>query len=308
MLKPAGTLFLTLALVASCNSGPGDSDPDPDPGPDAFVDPLSPPERGVQITSGPVVIPAGTELTVCVFFDLPTEAEIPVVKFEQTNSGFVHHFILFKAGSEFEPGTDECPGTLFVTHPPVYPGTRDQGAFDMPEGIALPIAARQGMILQMHLLNATDAEVVEELRMNLHSGDPALEYTRAGVLGASDFLFSIPPHSKHTETQRCRIIGGIELFALTSHSHARTESFDVLADLEGGETSIYHSESWSEPDVAHYEPVLSMGALSYLEFSCTWFNESDEAVGYGGSAEDEMCMMFGYYYPATLDLTPCVGF
>ncbi|MBS1124921.1 MAG: Copper type ascorbate-dependent monooxygenase, C-terminal domain, partial [Deltaproteobacteria bacterium] len=43
------------------------------------------------------------------------------------------------------------------------------------------------------------------------------------------------------------------------------------------------------------------------ELSCTWFNESGKTITYGESGQDEMCIMFGYYYPATLDATPCIG-
>jgi hypothetical protein len=35
-----------------------------------------------------------------------------------------------------------------------------------------------------------------------------------------------------------------------------------------------------------------------FSFSCTWFNPDDHEVTYGGSANDEMCFVFGYYYPA----------
>lgn len=309
--KPARFPPITLviaSLLAICGCGTEPADPG-DPSPDAFVDPFPPPPApGVQITSGPIPIAPGEEKTLCVMLDLPSDVALPVVRMEQRNVGSAHHFILFRSGSANPPGVGDCPGGLFVQHPPIYPGTRNQGAFEMPAGVAITLAERQPLILQLHLLNPSDAPIVEELRINLHAGAPGTDYLKAGVVGGSDFDFRIPPGEMHTETQRCRVTNTMNLFALTSHSHARMRSFDIRADLASGPADIYHNESWSEPEVGQYTPALEIAGFGSLEFSCTWFNETAEPITYGETANDEMCMMFGYYYPATLDVVPCIGF
>ena len=266
-----------------------------------------PPEPGVQITTGPMPLEPGEEKTVCVFLDLPSDVDLDVIKLEQRNAGYAHHFILFRGGSAHAPGVGECPTTLFVQHPPIFPGTRNQPSFAMPAGVAIPLAKRQPLILQLHLLNAGDEPVVEELKINIHAGDPSASYERAGVVGGSDFDFRIPPGQMYTATQRC-YLGPMKLFALTSHSHSRTISFDIRASLSATGMPIYHNTSWSEPEVGQYDPALELPAFSWLEFSCTWFNETTSTITYGETAEDEMCMFFGYYYPALTDITPCTGF
>jgi hypothetical protein len=305
-MKKIAFAFVVCALVAcGIDTAAPTEEPDPvDPPGDPFP---PPPPPGVQITTGPLPIGPNEEKTFCVFIDMPNDAELPVVKLEQHNNGKAHHFILFKGTSAHEPGSGDCPAGLFVQHPPIYPGTRDQGAFAMPDGVAILLGKRQPLILQIHLLNSTDEPAVEELRMNLWGGSPGVEYKKAGVVGGSDFDFRIPPHEMYTSTQRCYLTNGMNLFALTSHSHSRTRSFDIKASLETGPAAIYHNESWSEPEVGHYKPAHAFDAFDWLEFSCTWFNETSEAITYGETADDEMCMMFGYYYPATLDVTPCLG-
>jgi hypothetical protein len=265
----------------------------------------APPAPGVQITSGQQPLTPGEEKTICVFLDLASDVDLHVIKLEQHNAGYAHHFILFRGAGAHEPGVGACPATLFIQHPPIYPGTRNQPAFAMPDGVAISVAKHQPLILQMHLLNTTDEPVVEELRMNFHAGDPAKSYERAGVVGGSDFDFRIPPGEQYTATQRC-YLGPLKLFALTSHSHSRTKSFDIKSSATDG-MLVYHNTSWSEPEVGHYEPALDLPAFSWLEFSCTWVNETTRTITYGETAEDEMCMMFGYYYPALLDITPCTG-
>jgi hypothetical protein len=304
-------LRVALVLVAAAAIGCGndtattggddntdDNTDEPDP------DPFPKPESGEQITSGQHNLAANEEKTFCVVTALTSETDIPVVKLESYNSGFTHHYIVFKSNDAIAPGSGECPKNLFTGAPPIYPGTRDQGAFAMPEGVALPLKAKQTIIMQIHLLNPTDEPVVEELKINFHAGtNPIGTYEKAGVLGGADLNFEIPPNKMHTETQYCGIGGVKNLFALTSHAHSRMLSFDV----KRAEGPIYHNESWSEPNVEQYAPALEMGTLDYLVFSCTWFNETSTPIKYGETANDEMCMFFGYFYPSAADVAPCLG-
>jgi len=299
-------IVVVAALSVGCGIDSG-LPMDPDPAPDPDTDPFPPPEQGVQITSGPIPLGPGEEKTVCVMVDLPTDAELPVVRMAQHNEGTAHHFILFRAGSALDPGVGDCPGGLFVQHAPIYPGTRSQGPFEMPDGVAITLAKRQSLILQLHLLNPSDHDVVEEERINLYAGPTGVAYQKAGVVAGSDYDFQIPPHAMHTATQRCYVTNAMKIFALTTHSHARTIAVDVSANLASGSAHVYHNESWSEPVFGQYAPALELSGFNWLELSCTWFNESGKTITYGESGQDEMCIMFGYYYPATLDATPCIG-
>ncbi|MGE3456437.1 MAG: hypothetical protein AB7O24_15110, partial [Kofleriaceae bacterium] len=211
------------AALGACGDDTGSSGDD-----DPIDDPFPPPEAGAQFRTGELPLGPTEEKTICVIADLSIDAEIPVVKLESHNAGYTHHYILFKASEPMAAVVSECPDGLFTQHPPIYPGTRDQGPFEMPQGVAIPVKQHQTMILQVHLLNATDEPVVEELRINLHAGPGAVaDYQKAGVVGGSDFDFEIPANMMHTETQRCYVPSAMNLFALTSHSHARTLAFDV---------------------------------------------------------------------------------
>ena len=307
-MKTNNTIIGSLALITILAFGCADDTSPTDDNTDD-LDFAPPAEPGFQISSGAVEVGAGEEKTICVFLNAPNTQEMSTVMLEQANRGYVHHFILFRSTDPVEPGTGECPESeLFIRHPPIYPGTRNQGPFVMPDGVALPMAQHQGLILQLHFLNSTDTPVQEEIRMNFHAGAADTAYLRAGVVGASDFNFEIPASTpKHTETQRCYITREISLFAMTSHSHERTMSFDVKVNAKDGTRDIYTSKNWSEPEVGHYDPVIEVGNFGWFEFSCTWYNDSPHPVTYGGTAQDEMCMMFGYYYPAESDLLPCIG-
>ena len=269
---------------------------------------LEPPENGFQITSGPIELEPGYEDTRCLYFDLPSDEPVDIVRFEQKNRGFSHHFVVHRAGEVFPPGLGDCPDGLHTVHPPLYPGTRDQAPFSMPDGVAMQFPERAGMVVQIHLLNTMPDVETELFELNLHVGDPAVEYEPAGVVGGSDFDFRIPPRTEHTASQQCSILREIQLFALTSHSHALTKSFDISVVDSGQTTPVYTSTDWDSPAVIEYDPPLTVPGGGGFEFSCTWQNDSDDEIRYGPKAVDEMCIFFGYYFPSTGGISPCIGF
>ncbi len=269
---------------------------------------FEPPERGVQIATGPITLGPGEEATRCHFFDLPSDEALPIVKFEQNHSGFVHHFVMHTAGEDFEPGIGDCPTGFYITHPAVYPGNRVQAPFEMPAGVAFALDAKKPMLTQIHLLNTTGETVTEELKINLHAGDPATTFESVGIIGGADLNFEIPPRTDHVEVQTCQMFTDANVFALTSHSHARTDSFDIATIIDGVTTPVYSSKEWDSPDVVSFDPPIAIKPMDEFQFSCAWNNDTDDTVRYGDLASDEMCIFFGYYYPSGGGVAPCVGF
>ena len=68
-------------------------------------------------------------------------------------------------------------------------------------------------------------------------------------------------------------------------------------------TQIANDLDWSNPSWNMLTPDFSFDGQSGLTYQCDWTNTTDEMVGFGESALDEMCFIGGYYYPGTsLDL------
>jgi len=285
------------------------------PVPDAAmrVSTLDPPAApGVQVTSGEIPVGAGEEFTTCAYFDLPSDEPLLITRLEHAHRGFMHHYVLHRAGADdYEDGSvGECPSGGILIHaanPPVFPGTKDQKPFQMPDGVGYRVEARQPMFMQVHLLNATDDAAVEELVINLHGVDEGADLQLAGIIAGGDINFEIPPGGEYTETQDCNVSSPGNVFALTSHAHARMRAVDVSLRQGGELTPVYHNTDWAEPAVEYLDPPAPLEAGDGMRFSCTWLNEDDRTIRYGDLASDEMCIVFGYYYPATGDSNPCLG-
>ena len=54
----------------------------------------------------------------------------------------------------------------------------------------------------------------------------------------------------------------------------------------------------SEPETVYHDPPLAMPESGGFMFSCEYYNKSTETVGFGESANDEMCFFWAYYYPS----------
>jgi hypothetical protein len=51
--------------------------------------------------------------------------------------------------------------------------------------------------------------------------------------------------------------------------------------------------------VASTQPPIAFTRSNGLSFQCDWTNTTDQLVSFGEGALDEMCFVFGYYYPST---------
>ena len=54
---------------------------------------------------------------------------------------------------------------------------------------------------------------------------------------------------------------------------------------------------WDAPEMKHLDPAVEVPAGGGFSFECSWNNPSDDTIGFGESALDEMCFFWAYYYP-----------
>ena len=84
---------------------------------------------------------------------------------------------------------------------------------------------------------------------------------------------------------------------LTSHFHKMGESFviKILGGARNGET-VYENTDWQHPLVINYATPIQLNAGEGLTSVVTYNNTSNKTVSFGLTSEDEMNIIFGYYY------------
>ncbi len=255
------------------------------------------PERTTshQIVLGPFHLEPGEERQFCWFFELPLDDATAVKRFSQVNGGHTHHFTLYRSDDAHAEGPELCP--LFAIYP-IYGGTRDQGPAELPAGVAVPLAARQPLIMDLHLFNPEEAPVDETITVTLDVTDPDADFEPAGIFTFSTLDIAIPPHSLATAGGACVFDRDVHLVSVSSHTHAL--GTNVLAwelDGQGVGGELYRNDRWDAPAITYFPEPPAFPAGTGLQFTCHYRNDGDESVGFGGTADDEMCMVFGYYYP-----------
>ena len=63
---------------------------------------------------------------------------------------------------------------------------------------------------------------------------------------------------------------------------------------------FYTNDDWHDPKIEQYTPALTVPAGQGFEFSCTWFNDTDETLHYGLLSTDEMCNMAIIFTPFSM--------
>ncbi len=310
-----------LVLLAGC----GGSDGPPPPGADADTDSDSdsdsdadtdgdtdtgtePPWDTLELVFGPYDLAGGEQRDFCEWFDLETDAPTNVVRFSQTNGGYAHHFNLHAASFDHEPGEGACPDFIgaFVDSRTIYPGTRDQGPAVMPAGVAYVLEAGQQMFFNLHLFNGGDEPVTDTVRVDLDIGDPSREWIPAGTVALTSLTIEIPPRSDGSATTECPYPVDVNLISMTSHTHGRSTlvTANLYEDGIAGE-EIYRSDTWADPAIAQFDPALFIPRGTGITATCEYSNPDDRTIVYGGTADDEMCFVFGHYFPGPA-LLPCI--
>lgn len=310
-LQPIG---LSLALLlAACGgdmarTGGDDGNGSPDAGGGGTM--LPPPTLGFQVVSPSLVIPRGTEITYCYYFKTPNTALLPIKSWKSHMTAGSHHMILYFTRTEEQPAgtvtTSNCGGGGGGLNAPVwtYASQVQDQEFTLPgdDGGGLPLAqnvpAGQPAYIQMHYLNATDADLTVhvELNANAYAGGVA-------VRGAAPYItyntnISIPAAQGSTATAMgsCTVSPTLKFFTISTHCHKQ----GVHTYVKDGGAMVFESTDWEHPGDRTWaaSPFFSF-ATGKLSYQCDYLNAAGTSapiVDGPSAATNEMCMAVGYYF------------
>jgi hypothetical protein len=189
-------------------------------------------------------------------------------------------------------------------------------------------------LFDFHNINATDQFELREAWATFNYVDPADVVGQVDMVALYQLNISIPPLG-HAVTQRkmCPAptgLGGasqpVYLGLSTAHAHERMQRLSMWHHkLDGSTELIYESHDWAEPGNAFFtknveNPPLPVGAnaawgakTGYVQvmpgesmsFECEYQNNLAQTVTFGDRTTDEMCNVFGFYYPTVGGMWNC---
>lgn len=176
-------------------------------------------------------------------------------------------------------------------------GSDSNSEYVFPEGTALKISAGATLDLNPHYFNKTDSPIIGENYVNLYTTDVSKVKNVAKMLNLTNTSFSLPAKKETVITTTNLFKVDTKVFMLTSHNHRLGTKFviKITGGTRDGEI-VYESTDWEHPLVKNFSTPLLLKKGEGLTSIVTYNNTTDKAITFGFTSDDEMDIIFGYYY------------
>ncbi|MEZ4227479.1 MAG: hypothetical protein R3B13_41455, partial [Polyangiaceae bacterium] len=301
------------AVLLGCGA---QSDAEPISGPKGTPPRQGAPENtvgGFSIRVPETTLQPGDELTPCWVF--PLELSGPsrfVAAASLTTTVGLHHGNITtrkKTGDGIRPCDKSTEGVLggeagdILTGGSVLFGSSTQVVGTewrrFPDGFAYRVKDGYEIVARMHFLNTSSKPLTlaPEYQWYTIPESDVGEELGAFIWVLSDF--EIPPKSELSTETECWIDKPMKVVDAMPHMHALGERF--FAGYVGGERdgeNFLDDKGFDEAsDIYSYQPAIDLSQGNGFRFGCTWKNTHDKTI-VEGIGDNEMCMLFGYSYPA----------
>ena len=241
-------------------------------------------------------------------------ADIYVNRIETSMRPFSHHFVLYtmdpKMPSALVPGTDvvrdirNADGSMNLAnmvamgyHVFMGGSMQPRSDYTFPAGTALKIPANAAIDLNVHYANHTANKVQGEAYVNLYTVPSAQVVHPLSTLNLQNTSIVLPA-GQVTVIQKDFTFGAqTTITGLTSHMHARGTKYQIriVGGPRDGEL-VYENTDWEHPALVNYAVPIVLDKGQGLRSIVTYNNTTTRNIFFGLTSDDEMDIIFGYYY------------
>ena len=186
----------------------------------------------------------------------------------------------------------------------------DETLFEFPEGVGLRMPGDTVYDLNSHYINLLgDETLLGETYVNIYTiPEEEVQYEAIEIF-VNNRSIKVPPGTTRVAKMTWYVEDELErrghdpsaelsVFLLTSHMHRHGELFEIFQRSSGD--LLHRSIAYDDAPIDLFNPVLRLDADDGLRFQCTHNNyDTNEPLIFGLTSEDEMCIIFGYYYIPT---------
>jgi len=174
----------------------------------------------------------------------------------------------------------------------------------MPDNVALPVHAGDQLVLQLHLLNASNQAISSTAALDVVTLEPTAQPQEAqmflaGPMPVRQVTPDIPVGDNQVVNGSCMFEDTAHYFAVFPHMHQIGKHIQVTTTNAGKTSTIYDADySFNNQVFAEFKPI-EMKPADTIGVTCTYDNETGKPVHFGQSSLDEMCFAISYVYPPT---------
>jgi hypothetical protein len=176
-------------------------------------------------------------------------------------------------------------------------GTQANQEYVFPEGTALMLPANYSIDLNPHYFNKTNNVLYGENVVNLYTTDKAKVKYVVKTIDFNNTTLNIPANAKTVITKDFTFSTNVKIVSLTSHTHKFGEKYviKILGGARNGEV-VYENLDWEHPAVINFTTPIALKKGEGLTSVVTYNNTSSQKLAFGLTSDDEMNIIFGYYY------------
>jgi hypothetical protein len=176
-------------------------------------------------------------------------------------------------------------------------GTQANQEYVFPEGTGLLLPANYSMDLNPHYFNKTNNVLYGENVVNLYTTEKAKVKYVVKTIDFNNTTLNILPNTKTVITKDFTFSTNVKIVSLTSHTHKFGEKYVIK--INGGARNgevVYENLDWEHPAVINFKTPIALKKGEGLTSVVTYNNTSNQKLAFGLTSDDEMNIIFGYYY------------
>lgn len=270
--------------------------------------------QGFQLKTPTFTLNPGQEVFNCWHVATPNTDTFAVGEWDSQMAKGSHHFILYRADTDSSATpqgvltnagcTQGFGGSTWL-----YTGGSPRGHLLMPDGVAMTIKGGQRLDFDMHYINTGTEAIPAHITLNVNKVKAAM-YQVADAQISFNLGINVPAHGTQTVKGTCTPPPGASYFLLQTHMHHHGTDATISRLSASGMVGemLVHTTNWDTPEVKIWQqaPFLTLAAGEKFQYTCSYKNDTSQAVTVGTSAEyNEMCMMEAYFFPASATTPTC---
>jgi len=289
--------FLVSGFLAGCSSKStsGNDMGNTNPGDMA----LPPGTMSIHLLAADYTIPVGDEFYQCTRINLPSDMHI--ISITPISPLGVHHQVLAIDPTPGAEGTvdNQHGGDCSPTDPdwhPLFASGIMSPSLAMPPNVALKVDGGQQVVLDLHLFNATTAEIKGHAAIDVVVAVDPTGYQIAAVPFVGNVNFKIDSTLKVNGT--CTVDKDSSMFAVFPHMHQTGSHIKIAA---AGTTVWDHDYTFTDQKFGVFPgwdgpSAVALHAGDKITVECT-YDPSGMGKRFGDSTTDEMCFAISYVTP-----------
>ncbi|MGE5185029.1 MAG: hypothetical protein ACM31C_23330 [Acidobacteriota bacterium] len=182
-----------------------------------------------------------------------------------------------------------------------------------PEGVALKIPAHSKLVSTIHLLNASDTAITSTPAITLTTIRPADVTTLLAAMAFEDHALGLPPNARSRFTVDCDLtsswtylhdmgtpgfdspVPDFHVYYALAHYHKLGTGMSIEAVQPDNTSNMMFQTTSTIGDAlgTQLAPTFDMTGYSRIRFSCDYYNNTDQTVGWG-IGNQEMCVFLAF--------------